>query len=131
VARTGLCVVTNRTALLSLLLLVVVVVVIAAVLRNLDLSSPDALCSRIHHSIGSVLHEQILFKIWDAQRGGYPTVVNLSFLDRSRYFSFKYLLIYPHYAERAPFQTHYYSENVVAPRIEPETSGSSGKTTGT
>jgi hypothetical protein len=30
------------------------------------------------------------------QRGGSPTVVNLSFLDRSHYFSFKYLLIYPH-----------------------------------
>jgi hypothetical protein len=30
------------------------------------------------------------------QRGGFPTVVNLSFLDRSRYFSFKQLLIYPH-----------------------------------
>jgi hypothetical protein len=30
------------------------------------------------------------------QRGGSPTVVNVSFLDRSRYFSFKYLLIYPH-----------------------------------
>jgi hypothetical protein len=30
------------------------------------------------------------------QRGGSPTVVNLSFLDRSRYFSFKQLLIYPH-----------------------------------
>jgi hypothetical protein len=29
------------------------------------------------------------------QRGGSPTAVNLSFLDRSRYFSFKYLLIYP------------------------------------
>jgi hypothetical protein len=29
------------------------------------------------------------------QRGGSHTVVNLSFLDRSRYF-FKYLLIYPH-----------------------------------
>jgi hypothetical protein len=29
------------------------------------------------------------------QRGGSPTVVNLSFLDRSRYFSFKYLLTYP------------------------------------
>jgi hypothetical protein len=27
---------------------------------------------------------------------GFTTVVNLSFLDRSRYFSFKYLLIYPH-----------------------------------
>jgi hypothetical protein len=30
------------------------------------------------------------------QRGGSPTVVNLSFLDRSRYFSFKRLLIYSH-----------------------------------
>jgi hypothetical protein len=30
------------------------------------------------------------------QHGGTSTVVNLRFLDRSRYFSFKYLLIYPH-----------------------------------
>jgi hypothetical protein len=30
------------------------------------------------------------------ERGGSPTVVNLSFIDRSRYFSSKYLLIYPH-----------------------------------
>jgi hypothetical protein len=30
------------------------------------------------------------------QRGGFPAVVNLNFLDQSRYFSFKYLLIYPH-----------------------------------
>jgi hypothetical protein len=30
------------------------------------------------------------------QRGGYPTVVNKSFIDRNRYFYFKYLLIYPH-----------------------------------
>jgi hypothetical protein len=30
------------------------------------------------------------------QPGGSPTVVNLSFLDRSRYFSFKHLHIYPH-----------------------------------
>jgi hypothetical protein len=30
------------------------------------------------------------------QRGGSPTVVNFSFIDRSRYFSFKQLLIYPH-----------------------------------
>jgi hypothetical protein len=30
------------------------------------------------------------------QRGGSPAVVNLSFLDRNRYFSFKQLLIYPH-----------------------------------
>jgi hypothetical protein len=30
------------------------------------------------------------------QGDGSPTVVNLSFLNRSCYFSFKYLLIYPH-----------------------------------
>jgi hypothetical protein len=29
-----------------------------------------------------------------SQRGGSPTVVNLSFLDRSGYFSFNWLLIY-------------------------------------
>jgi hypothetical protein len=33
------------------------------------------------------------------QRGGSPTVVNLNFLDQSRYFSFKYLLIYPYEAK--------------------------------
>jgi hypothetical protein len=37
------------------------------------------------------------------QRGGSPTVVNLSFLERSRYFSFKYLLIYPHKGWVDPF----------------------------
>jgi hypothetical protein len=57
------------------------------------------------------------------QHGGTPTVVYLSFLDRSRYFSFKYLLIYPHEAEWTPFQTHRYAENLVAPGIEPGNSG--------
>jgi hypothetical protein len=57
------------------------------------------------------------------QRGGSPTVVNLRFLDRSGYFSFKQLLIYPHNAEWTPFQTHCYSGNLVAPAIEPVTSG--------
>jgi hypothetical protein len=32
-------------------------------------------------------------------------------------------LNYPHEAEWTPFQTHYFSENLVAPGIEPETSG--------
>jgi hypothetical protein len=31
-------------------------------------------------------------------------LVNLSFIDRSRYFSFESLLIYPHEAEWVPFQ---------------------------
>jgi hypothetical protein len=34
------------------------------------------------------------------------------------------LLNYPHEAEWTPFQTHYFSENLVAPGIEPGTSGS-------
>jgi hypothetical protein len=40
------------------------------------------------------------------------------FLDRSRYFSIKQLLSCTHEAEWTPFQTHYFSENVVAPGIE-------------
>jgi hypothetical protein len=53
---------------------------------------------------------------------GSPTVVNLSFVDQSRYLSFKYL-IYPHEAEWTPFQTHCYAENLVASAIEPRTFG--------
>jgi hypothetical protein len=61
------------------------------------------------------------------QRGGSPAVVNLSFLDRSCYFSFEWRLIYPHEAEWTPFETHCYSENLVAPEIEPATSGLAAK----
>jgi hypothetical protein len=50
-------------------------------------------------------------------------VVKLGFLDRSRYFSFTYLLIYPHKAKWTPFQTHCYAENLPVPGIEPGTSG--------
>jgi hypothetical protein len=53
-------------------------------------------------------------RVLRGQRGGTPTVVNLSFLDGSRYFSFKQLLIYPHEAEWTPFQTHCYAGNPVA-----------------
>jgi hypothetical protein len=53
---------------------------------------------------------------WSAQR--IPTVVNLGFLDRSRYFSFKQLLSCPHEAEWTPFQTRRFSENLEAPGIE-------------
>jgi hypothetical protein len=52
-----------------------------------------------------------------------PTIVKLGFLERSRYLSFKQLLIYPQEAEWHPFQTDYYSENVMALGIEPGTSG--------
>jgi hypothetical protein len=37
-------------------------------------------------------------------------------LDRGRYLFFQ---VAPHEAERTPFQTHYFSENLVAPGIEP------------
>jgi hypothetical protein len=43
----------------------------------------------------------------------------LDFLDWSRYFSSKY-----DEAQWTPFQTHYFSGNVVEPGIEPGTSGS-------
>jgi hypothetical protein len=39
-------------------------------------------------------------------------------------FPFKYLLNYPHGAEWTPLQTHYFSENLLAPGIEPQTSAS-------
>jgi hypothetical protein len=43
----------------------------------------------------------------------------LGFLDRSRYFSIKYLLSCTHEAEWTPFQTHYFSENLVTLGIKP------------
>jgi hypothetical protein len=52
------------------------------------------------------------------------TTVNLGFLERRGYFSFNLLLSYPNEAEWTPFQKNYFSENRVAPGIEPETSGS-------
>jgi hypothetical protein len=41
------------------------------------------------------------------------TAVYLDFLDRSRYF-LQISPNYPHDAEWTPFQTHYFSENLVA-----------------
>jgi hypothetical protein len=56
------------------------------------------------------------------ERGGSPTAVNVSFLDRSRYFSSSSSFILTR-AECTPFQTHCYSGNLVAPGIELGTSG--------
>jgi hypothetical protein len=56
------------------------------------------------------------------QRGGSPTVVNLSFLDRSRYFFFQVAPHLSYVVEWTPFQTHSYSENLVVHGIEPGTS---------
>jgi hypothetical protein len=41
---------------------------------------------------------------------------DLGFLDRSRYIFFQ---VAPNEAEWTPFQTHYFSENLVAPGTEP------------
>jgi hypothetical protein len=50
--------------------------------------------------------------------------VNLGFLDRSLYFSIQISPhSYTHEAEWTPFQTHYFSEKLVAPGIEPGISG--------
>jgi hypothetical protein len=43
----------------------------------------------------------------------------LGFLDRNRYFSIKELLSCTQEAEWTPFQTHYFSENLVVPGIKP------------
>jgi hypothetical protein len=47
-----------------------------------------------------------------------PPAVNLVFLTGTATFSFKLFLNYPHEAEWTPFQTHYFSENLVTPGIE-------------
>jgi hypothetical protein len=61
------------------------------------------------------------------QHGGSSTVVNLSFLDRSRYFlSSSSSFIFTR-AEWTPFQTHFYSENLVASGIETGNSGSAAR----
>jgi hypothetical protein len=46
----------------------------------------------------------------------------LGFLDRTRCYFFKAALSCTYEAEWTPFQTHYFSENLVAPGIEPGTS---------
>jgi hypothetical protein len=43
----------------------------------------------------------------------------LGFLDPSLYFSSKELLNCTHESEWTPFHTHYFSENLIAPKIEP------------
>jgi hypothetical protein len=57
---------------------------------------------------------------WSAQR--FPTAINLSFLERSPYFSFM-LFNYPREGEWTPLQTHSFLGNLVAPGIEPQTFG--------
>jgi hypothetical protein len=60
------------------------------------------------------------------QRGGTPTVVNLSFLDRGRFFFFQVA----HEAEWTLLQTHCYSENLIVLGIKSGTSVCSQETAG-
>jgi hypothetical protein len=61
------------------------------------------------------------------QRGGSPTAVNLSFLDGAATFLSSISSFILTRAEGTPFQTHCYSENLAARRIEPGTSVSAAK----
>jgi hypothetical protein len=53
------------------------------------------------------------------QRDGPLTAVFSVFYTRAAMFSSKQLLSCTHEAEWTPFQTHYFSENLAALRIEP------------
>jgi hypothetical protein len=61
------------------------------------------------------------------QRSGYLAVVNLSFLERSRYFFSSSSSIILTMDEWTPFETHCYSENMAAPGIDPATFGSAAR----
>jgi hypothetical protein len=63
------------------------------------------------------------YRVSLGQRNKSPTAVNLDFLDPEPLFFHLKLLSYPHQAEWTPFQTHYFSENLVVPGIELGTSG--------
>jgi hypothetical protein len=49
-----------------------------------------------------------------------PYSRNLVFLDRSRYYFFQVIPQLYSEAKWTPFQTHYFSENLIAPGFEPE-----------
>jgi hypothetical protein len=53
------------------------------------------------------------------QHGGSPTAVVSFSRPKAATFSLKQLLNCTHEAQRNPFQAHYFSENLVAPGIEP------------
>jgi hypothetical protein len=59
--------------------------------------------------------------VWSA--GEIPAAVKSDFLDSSRYI---FIEVAPQLSS-ALFQTHYFSENLVAPGIEPGTSGSAAR----
>jgi hypothetical protein len=53
-----------------------------------------------------------------ADRGYHVVSVTDPYGTGAAIFSFKYLLNCTHEAEWTPFQTHYFSENLIAPGIE-------------
>jgi hypothetical protein len=59
-------------------------------------------------------------RVLRGQRDGSPTAVFSIFLDRTRYFPFQVALQLYSEAEWSPFQTLYFSENLVLPGIESE-----------
>jgi hypothetical protein len=74
--------------------------------------------SELHRSSDYLLSAKFLSNFVDrgvsrSQHGGSPTAVISFFL------SFKKLPSCTHEAEWTPFQTHYFSENLLAPEIEP------------
>jgi hypothetical protein len=76
-----------------------------------------------HHLLAKFSPNFCGWGVSHGQRGGYPTVINLSFLDRNCTFlpsSSSFILTR---AEWTPFQTHCYPENLAAPGIESGTSG--------
>jgi hypothetical protein len=105
--------------------------------KNKDLQNTSARCPFVLH----VFHTQSLWRL--VRKRTIPTdrprlfgEVKSAFADRGGVvwsakrvstavtFSFKQLLSYPHEAEWTPFQTRYFSENLVALEIEPGPSAS-------
>jgi hypothetical protein len=63
-------------------------------------------------------------RVLRGQRNEFPRLLISVFYTAAATFSFKQFLNCPHEAEWTPFQTPYLSENLVEPKIKPETSES-------
>jgi hypothetical protein len=59
-------------------------------------------------------------RVLRGQRNGSPWPLISVFQTGADAFPFKQLLNYPHEAEWTPFQTYYFSENLVAPESNPD-----------
>jgi hypothetical protein len=72
--------------------------------------------------VGEVSADFSGYRVSRGQRNESPRPLISVFETGAATFPFKLLLSYPHEAEWTPFQTNYFTENVVAPEIEPGTS---------